>query len=122
MPSGFAAGKGGGGVGEERNCLGRDEVSVKLPDCGSWDVTTLGACKAESSLSLLSCLECSRVRDAMASLAVSQVNPTSTQKNLSSQGDPRRKRKNHHPLCDSGASWSSARCPCPWQGLERDEL
>lgn len=78
MPSGFAVGKRGGGVGEKRNCLGRDEVSLKLPDCGSWDVTTLGVCKAESSLSLLPCLECSRVRDATASLTVSQVNPAST--------------------------------------------
>lgn len=52
MPSGFAVGKGGGGVGERRNCLGRDEVSLKLPDCGSEDVTTPGACTPESSLRL----------------------------------------------------------------------
>lgn len=52
VPSGFALGNGGGGVGEKRNCLGRDEVSLKLPDCGSWDDTTLGACRPESSVSL----------------------------------------------------------------------
>lgn len=73
MPSGFALGKGGGGVGEKRNCLGRDEVSLKLPDCGSWDGTTLRACKPESSLSLQPCLEHSRVRDATASLTEPRV-------------------------------------------------
>lgn len=52
VPNSFALGNGGGGVGEKRNCLGRDEVSLKLPDCGSWDDTTLGACRPESSVSL----------------------------------------------------------------------
>lgn len=100
-------------MGEERNCLGRDEVSLKLPDCGSWDVTTLGACRTESSLSLVPGLECSRVRGATASLTVIQVNPASTQKNSSSQGDPRSKGTTPHSWCEATLS-ILVQCKCPF--------